>query len=340
MKINSYTPLVSIIIPVYNGEKYLSEAIDSALGQTYKNIEIIVVNDGSVDNSEEIIKSYKDTQIRYFKKENGGVSTALNLGIKKAKGEYISWLSHDDVYYPNKIERQVEELEKIDDKNRNKTILMSNFAVINKSSRIVSETHFEKNFRLDSGFDPIYPVLLGIVNGCTLLIPKKCFIENNYFDESLRLTQDYDLWFKFFSKYGVIFMNDVLVKMRVHKGQGTWKIKDINDEYDSLWIKIFKKVNDNQKKSIFGGVDNYYKEVYKMVSENGYIGAEKYLIKEIKKYELKSGLKIRLDRKIMVSKKEKYYLDKIYRWPILGSILVKVYFRFRSIFFKTKNHDY
>jgi glycosyltransferase involved in cell wall biosynthesis len=326
----NFSPLVSIIIPVYNGSNYVAEAIDSALAQTYKNIEIIVVNDGSTDNSEEIIKSYGN-KLRYFKKENGGVSTALNLGIKKSKGEYISWLSHDDVYYPEKIETQISELGKIENKNRSKTILMSNFAVINKNSKVVSETHFENDFKLNSDFNPLYPILLGIVNGCTLLIPKICIVNGGYFDEELKLTQDYDLWFKIFPKCRVIFMNDLLVKMRVHRGQGTWKIKDISGEYDFLWIKIIKKINDSQKKLIFGSVNNFYKEVYKMVNESGYVKAEKYLIDEINRYELKIGQKINLERKVMVSKKEKYYLDKIYRWPIFGVLLVKVYFKIRSI---------
>ena len=84
-----FNPLVSIIIPVYNGSNYVKEAIDSALAQTYKNIEVIVVNDGSTDNTEKIVKSYGD-KIRYFYKENGGVASALNLAIENSKGEYIS----------------------------------------------------------------------------------------------------------------------------------------------------------------------------------------------------------------------------------------------------------
>ena len=100
-----FNPLVSIVIPVYNGAEYMREAIDSALAQTYKNIEVIVVNDGSKDNTDEIARSYGE-KIRYFKKENGGVSTALNLAIQNMQGEYFSWLSHDDVYLPEKIERQ------------------------------------------------------------------------------------------------------------------------------------------------------------------------------------------------------------------------------------------
>ena len=87
---------VSIIIPVFNGANYLREAIDSALKQTYENIEVLVINDGSDDNgkTEAIARSYGD-KLRYFHKENGGVASALNLGIKEMAGEYFSWLSHD-----------------------------------------------------------------------------------------------------------------------------------------------------------------------------------------------------------------------------------------------------
>ena len=111
----NYEPLVSIVIPVYNGSNFLQQAIDSALNQTYKNIEIIVVNDGSRDDgaTEQIALSYGD-KIRYFSKENGGVSTALNMGIANMKGEYFSWLSHDDMYKPEKIEKQIEAINQFD----------------------------------------------------------------------------------------------------------------------------------------------------------------------------------------------------------------------------------
>ena len=101
-------PLVSIVIPVYNGSNYLAQAIDSALGQTYPNCEVLVVNDGSDDGgaTAELALGYGE-KIRYFEKENGGVATALNLGIRQMRGEYFAWLSHDDLYKPEKIELQV-----------------------------------------------------------------------------------------------------------------------------------------------------------------------------------------------------------------------------------------
>ena len=132
MKQNTYFPLVSIIIPVYNGANYMREAIDSALAQTYKNIEIIVVNDGSKDNgkTEEIALSYGD-QIHYFSKENGGCASALNVGIKNMKGEYFSWLSHDDLYYPSKIEHQINILNELDNKD---TIIYGGYELIDEKS--------------------------------------------------------------------------------------------------------------------------------------------------------------------------------------------------------------
>ena len=118
-----FHPLVSIIIPVYNGANFLAQAIDSALSQTYDNIEILVINDGSTDNgaTEQIALSYGN-KVRYFNKRNGGVSSALNLGIEKMQGEYFSWLSHDDLYEPEKIKKQIEVLQGLPD--HNKTIIM------------------------------------------------------------------------------------------------------------------------------------------------------------------------------------------------------------------------
>ena len=101
---SAFNSLVSIVIPVYNGSNYLKEAIDSALAQTYSNIEVLVINDGSDDNNatHNIALSYGD-KIKYYKKENGGVSSALNLGLTMMRGDYFSWLSHDDIYVEKKL---------------------------------------------------------------------------------------------------------------------------------------------------------------------------------------------------------------------------------------------
>ena len=133
----AFAPLVSIVIPVYNGGNFMREAIDSALAQTYENIEVIVVNDGSCDNGEtdRIARSYGD-RIRYFLKENGGVSTALNIGIQNMRGEYFSWLSHDDAYHPGKIQQQIAELSALEDKT---TVIKCGTEYMDASSAIISK---------------------------------------------------------------------------------------------------------------------------------------------------------------------------------------------------------
>ncbi len=97
--------LVSVVIPVYNGARYLPQAIDSALGQTYPHCEVIVVNDGSEDGGEtrKAALAYGD-RIRYIEKENGGVASALNCGIQSMNGRYFCWLSHDDLFLPDKVD--------------------------------------------------------------------------------------------------------------------------------------------------------------------------------------------------------------------------------------------
>ena len=151
------SPKVSVIIPVYNGENYVKEAIESALSQTYKNIEIIVVNDGSKDRTEMICKEYKG-KIKYFKKNNGGVSTALNLAIEKMTGEYFSWLSHDDLYYPNKIEEEIKAMEE-------NTIILSDYDLINEKGKVFNSVvlpHYliKRNNQ--------FALLNGLINGITL----------------------------------------------------------------------------------------------------------------------------------------------------------------------------
>lgn len=107
----SRNPLVSILIPAYNAEKYIKEALDSALAQTYANTEIVVVDDGSTDRTAEIVQSYNDPRIRRIKQENRGIVRVRNRLLQEARGEYLAYLDADDIYLPKKIEEEVRYLE-------------------------------------------------------------------------------------------------------------------------------------------------------------------------------------------------------------------------------------
>lgn len=213
-------PLVSIVIPVYNGGNYMREAIDSALAQTYPNIEVIVINDGSKDDgeTERIALSYGD-RIRYLYKENGGVSSALNLGIKNMSGKYFSWLSHDDVYEPDKI------LHQITCANED-TVVMCGRYLINKNSEILGDARdrfrFQENCNLAGQMALIELLKQGCFNGCTLLLPKKAFLDCGFFDENLRYCQDLLMWLRIFLEgYNLKFVAYKDVQSRVHGGQLT-----------------------------------------------------------------------------------------------------------------------
>jgi hypothetical protein len=226
MEVN-YQPLVSIVIPVYKGYPYLKESIDSALNQTYPNIEVIVVNDGSPDNgtTEKIALDYGE-RIRYFYKPNGGVSTALNYGIQHMRGEWFSWLSHDDLYAPDKIEKQIQAVSDMEDKVcvvRCTTASMdAEGKSINRPQRRVSgvftATEMMKMHSLKE---------VGLY-GCALLIHRDILTYCGEFNQELKTVQDEDYWTRImFSGFRFVSIPDVLVKIRVHKGQTTNLLADL-----------------------------------------------------------------------------------------------------------------
>lgn len=240
-------PLVSIVIPVYNGDNFLREAIDSALAQTYKNCEIIVINDGSTDGTENICRSYGD-RIRYFCKENGGVATALNLGIENMRGEYFSWLSHDDIYFPRKIEAQIEALKK--DSDMTKPVFGDYELLYQTTGKrvpyILNELDDENRLTR-----PMYPVIKGRVNGCTVLIHRSHFERVGTFNRTLRCVQDYDLWFRLFGNKKSIYVNEPMCVNRQHDKQGTVTIPTFNKEVIEMHKEYLRKLTDREVEEIY-----------------------------------------------------------------------------------------
>ncbi|MDD2413501.1 MAG: glycosyltransferase [Bacteroidales bacterium] len=209
------------MIPVYNGSNYLARAIDSALAQTYQNIEIIVVNDGSTDNgeTEKLALSYGD-KIRYFYKENGGVSTALNLGIQNMRGEWFSWLSHDDLYTSEKIQKQIDTLQGNEQK---KVLVLCDTSFIDENNHPLTKKVRELPGFEYTNAEMLHEIFSGYaISGCALLIPKVAFDEAGLFDLELRYMQDLEMWYRImFCGYGFIHNSDCCVLSRIHKMQTT-----------------------------------------------------------------------------------------------------------------------
>lgn len=252
-------PLVSVVIPVYNGSNYLAKAIDSVLAQTYKLVEIIVVNDGSQDDgkTEAIALSYGN-KVRYFYKENGGVSTALNFAIRRMKGEYFAWLSHDDMFLPYKIELQMNAILESGD---SMSISYGNFiAEEMKNGKFfhVRENEYFDETKLVKG---VYSVFRGTVNGCTVLFHKNHFERVGMFDETLRTTQDYDMWFRIFRGQHILFSEIPLSLIRVHQEQGSVTISSYQDERDELFLNCMNKMTKEEILYIWESEYKYYRDL-------------------------------------------------------------------------------
>lgn len=275
-------PLVSIIIPVYNGANFMRDAIDSALAQDYQNLEIIVVNDGSTDGgkTDAIAKSYGN-KIRYFKKPNGGVSSAINFGLEKMKGEYFSWLSHDDLYYPDKVSTEIEYLKSHDLLNK-KVILYSDYTLVNKKGHKIS--HIIINHDLVEK-KPIYALMRSLLNGNSILIPKSAWDKYGPLDTKLYCTQDYAKWFEMNKTYAFVHVPKTLIKSRYHAGQATNTDPRVKTEGNKFWLGMIKSIDEKGQKALNGSSYAYYYRLINFLENTPYDEALAYCKEQIKNYK-------------------------------------------------------
>ncbi|MGI0034389.1 MAG: glycosyltransferase [Nitrososphaera sp.] len=211
--------LVSIVIPTYNRADLISQSIDSALGQSYPNVEVIVVDDGSTDNTKELCVKYGD-KIRYFYKQNGGIGSALNYGIKNMEGVRFKWLSSDDVLTSDAIQVMVD--------HANETgamIAYTDYDIIDNDNNFVKrfvEPHFESFYEFAS---LLWTRFIG--NGSSIMINRSCIDEVGLFDETLRSAEDYDWWLRACLLHGYRFFHipRTTLKYRIHGKQLTSEVK-------------------------------------------------------------------------------------------------------------------
>mgnify|MGYP003667555419 CR=1 FL=1 len=223
-------PLVSIVIPVYNGANYLAEAIDSALAQTWPNTEVIVVDDGSDDGGAvAAICARYESRIRYFHKVNGGVATAVNYGIQMMHGEFFSWLSHDDVYVPERIATMVRE-----HAERSHARDDARPLVLFSDARMIDGEG--QPLRMPAKRTPDVRTGIGAItrcaiNGCSLLIPRDAFRLAGLLHPGLPTTQDSDMWQRLLCHARIEYVEDANVLSRFHPDQEThspWHYLDAN----------------------------------------------------------------------------------------------------------------
>ena len=261
--------LVSIVIPVFNGARYLGEAIRSALGQTWPAVEVIVVNDGSDDGgaTQRVIESF-GTAVRVIVKPNGGVATALNAGIAAMRGAWFSWLSHDDLYLPRKIERYMEVLAT----EPEGAVAFGDTEYIDGRGELLHRAEFTRGFCAQD--DPRWNVLEGRINGCAMLIPRVCLEACGPFDPALPTTQDYAYWFRMASRYPLIPVREALVRGRVHSEQGSRHSRHL-EEANLLWVWMLECLDAEDSTPAVRKARLY--RVLKFLRVSSYAGARAYV---------------------------------------------------------------
>ncbi len=209
---------VSIIIPVFNCEKYIGYAIESALNQTYEDVEVIVIDDGSFDDTLDIITQFDG--ITVLVKNNGGTASALNEGIKTAKGDWVHWLSADDVLHTTAIEDM---MNIIKDKDK---IYYTNYDVIDESGTVIGDFEEPVLRNLKSIQDKKTELMSFYYgNGSTSMIHKSVFKKIGHFDEELAHSEDYEFWLRAIS-HGIDLWNIPIKTLyyRRHADQLTNKV--------------------------------------------------------------------------------------------------------------------
>ena len=186
-------PKISVAMPVFNGGGYFAVAVESVLAQAYEPLEIVIVNDGSKDDGHtaslgQAFASRYPERVVYIEQPNGGVASALNTAIASMSGDIFCWLSHDDLFEPNKLERQVEFWRAL---NRENAILFSDYQLINSAGEPTYAVRFDREMFRKA---PQLPLFRGAINGCTIFAPLDLIRAAGGFEEQYRYTQDYWLW--------------------------------------------------------------------------------------------------------------------------------------------------
>ncbi|MCM2675917.1 glycosyltransferase family 2 protein [Alkalicoccobacillus plakortidis] len=247
-------PLVSVIIPTYNRATSIIKTIRSVFAQTYKNYEIIVIDDFSDDNTQELLDEYKP-RISYYKHEiNRGANAARNNGILKSKGEYIAFLDSDDVWSSTKLEDSINAFLE----NKNCDVVFTGYNIIEthnkrKNSKEIKEGNIFKDQLLKDYVSPTSAVML-----------KSECLKNNFFDENLPARQDYDLWIRLSEQFSFKYINKTLVdiyyleKNRISHAyekqvKGTQIIlkKIKSNYYSQLTKKEMKEIEESQLRHIY-----------------------------------------------------------------------------------------
>jgi len=220
-------PKVSVVIPTYNAAQYIGETVESVLNQSYKEYEIVVVNDGSTDNTEQVLQKYGN-RIRYIKQTNGGEGAARNRGIREAHGEWVAFLDADDLWLPHKLKVQMEFAAQHPDVD-----LIYGDASSFDINGVLTKSMFKER-RPYEGYVINNLLVENFVPVLSVIVRKKCLEKSGLFKEGMKHCTDYEMWLrcaKFF-KFG--YVNEVIVSYRIHEKGISQNIEEMHKAHLSI----------------------------------------------------------------------------------------------------------
>lgn len=212
---------IDVVIPIYNGEKFILQALESVTNQTLSPNKIIVVDDGSTDGSYSLVSEYAKNskiEIQIVKKENGGLSSARNAGIKESNAEFIAFLDVDDVWINDKLREQIDIFKKT--KFQNLALVYCNYDVIDINGSIKYKNYkapLDKKRMRGMVFEKLLERNQITGSGSGVLIKREVFATVGLFDENLKYAEDWDMWLRITEKFEVDFVENVLVHIRKHE---------------------------------------------------------------------------------------------------------------------------
>jgi len=272
---NTHKPLISVIMPVYNASKYLNESIQSILNQTYKNFEFLIFNDGSTDQSHEIILQYTDSRIRYFHHEqNSGYVKHLNEGIQQAKGEFIARMDADDISLPDRFEKQVKNL--LD--NPQIALLGGTYNVMDENNQIIKNC---PSF-ISEPIEIKAKLFFYNCFGHPTVMMRKSILKEYQYNTDFIPAEDYLLWWQLAQKHLLSNIPDVVLLYREHSEGISKQKKDKQREAEKKIYRIiledfgFSKVTDEQLNLHH---DMLYYKVKNSYSFTEFINIAKWLVK-------------------------------------------------------------
>ena len=249
--------LISIVLPVYNGEKYLRESIDSVLRQTYKRWELIIVDDCSTDSSAEIAKEYtkRDERIYYYRNENNlRLPRNLNRGFKLARGNYLTWTSDDNRFKPTALEKMYYALKS----KKDAQFVFASCRVIDGEGKPIEYMMVDDKRKKQI-------VGQNIVGAC-FMYTRKAYEEVGEYDSEFILVEDYDYWQRIYVKFNAVTINEILYEYRWHAGAltSTLRKEEINKTLEKMLLKnrpLFGKIDAESKYYFYQGLYNCRKNL-------------------------------------------------------------------------------